>query len=209
MMLVMVTSPIESFFMRFLDLVAACLSSADCLATSESTKTILVQALAISRSRSCLSFALASAAHLAHSFAYRQLCRSRYFVCATITDDRDHHQRSERSDRGRLRSGDEVTVSHRKATCDCRECDVVTVPCECASHVMVWLGPHLAAIVRPERRSGRMTKAWSKLDELTRILSSPIASSTRVIFSPAGRIKRGTHLAFLHGTMLGAIITAP
>jgi hypothetical protein len=34
--------------------------------------------------------------------------------------------------------------------------------------------------------SARIVKGWSKLDEFTRILSSPIPSRTRMIFSPAG-----------------------
>jgi hypothetical protein len=42
--------------------------------------------------------------------------------------------------------------------------------------------------------SGRIVKGWSKLDELIRILSSPIASRTRVIFSPA-RKHEGTACA--------------
>ena len=37
--------------------------------------------------------------------------------------------------------------------------------------------------------SAKITKGRSKLDELTRILSSPISSRTRVIFSPAGSMR--------------------
>ena len=37
--------------------------------------------------------------------------------------------------------------------------------------------------------SGRIVKGWSKLDKLTRILSSPIPSGTRVIFSAAGSMR--------------------
>jgi hypothetical protein len=37
--------------------------------------------------------------------------------------------------------------------------------------------------------SGRIVKGWTKLDELTRTLSSPIPSSTRTIFSSAGSMR--------------------
>jgi hypothetical protein len=40
-------------------------------------------------------------------------------------------------------------------------------------------------------QSGKIVKGWSELDEWIRILSSPIASSTRTTFSPAGSIEPG------------------